>query len=62
MTATKTLSYEDILCLSQKAGYDLSGVVLRLKNGGETPSDHAEHSHAVVIVGAGANAGPGGCQ
>ena len=38
MTATKTLSYEDILCLSQKAGYDLSGVVRRLKNGGETPT------------------------
>ena len=54
MTATKTLSYEEILGLSQKAGYDLSGVVRRLKNGGETASDHADHSHAVVIVGAGA--------
>ena len=54
MTSTKTLSYEEILGLSQKAGYDLSGVVRRLKNGGETPSDHADHSHAVVIVGAGA--------
>ncbi|MCY7296732.1 bifunctional protein tyrosine phosphatase family protein/NAD(P)/FAD-dependent oxidoreductase [Alteromonas sp. a30] len=54
MAAVKTHSFEEILALSQKAGYDLSGVIRRLKNGGDTPSDYADYSHAVVIVGAGA--------
>lgn len=54
MVSSKKLPYEDILTLSQKAGYDLSGVVRRLKNGGETPTDKAEHTHSVVVVGAGA--------
>ncbi|WP_334014673.1 TIGR01244 family sulfur transferase [Alteromonas sp. S167] len=31
MTATKTLSYEAILSISQKAGYDLSGTLLQVK-------------------------------
>ena len=44
MTAVNTLSFEEVLCLSQKAGYDLSGVVRRLKNDGETPTDNADYS------------------
>lgn len=54
MSSTDKISYEDMLSLSQKAGYDLSGVVRRLKNGGDTPTDKAEYTHSVVIVGAGA--------
>ncbi len=44
----------DILARARAAGYDLSGVVRRLANGGRTPTDTADASHAVVIVGAGA--------
>lgn len=44
MTAVKAVSFEEILSLSQKAGYDLSGVVRRLKNKGETPTDNADYS------------------
>ncbi|MBT1450763.1 TIGR01244 family phosphatase [Glaciecola sp. XM2] len=54
MSATKKHTFEEILSLSQKAGYDLSGVVRRLKNGGDTPTDDAQYTHSVVIVGAGA--------
>lgn len=36
------------------AGYDLKGVVRRIANGGRTPLDVADASHAVVIVGGGA--------
>lgn len=54
MATSKTSTDEEILTLSQKAGYDLSGVVRRLKNGGETPKEHADYSHSVVIIGAGA--------
>ena len=31
MTATKTLSYEAILSISQKAGYDVSGALVQVK-------------------------------
>jgi sulfide:quinone oxidoreductase len=44
MTAVKTLSFEEVLCVSQKAGYDLSGMVLRLQNSGETPTVQADYS------------------
>ena len=54
MSAARSLGYEEILRLSQRAGYDLGGVVRRLKNGDATPTDDADFSHAVVIIGAGA--------
>ena len=44
----------EILDRSRKAGYDLSGLVRRIENGGKTPFDVADASHAVVIVGGGA--------
>ena len=44
----------DILARAKAAGHDLSGVVRRLANGGRTPTDHPDASHAVVIVGGGA--------
>lgn len=44
----------DILARAMAAGYDLSGVTRRLANGGRTPVDTADASHAVVIVGGGA--------
>ncbi len=44
----------DILERAAAAGYDLKGVVRRIANGGRTPLDIADASHAVVIIGAGA--------
>ncbi len=43
-----------IIELSLKAGYDLTGVVRRILNGGKTPIEVADASHDVVIVGGGA--------
>ncbi|MAY58154.1 MULTISPECIES: bifunctional protein tyrosine phosphatase family protein/NAD(P)/FAD-dependent oxidoreductase [Pseudoalteromonas] len=54
MSAPKTYSHEEILNLSQKAGYDLSGVIRRLKNNGETQISKADFAYPIVIIGAGA--------
>ncbi len=43
-----------ILAATKKAGYDMSGVVRRIANGGKTPTDVTDASHDIVIVGAGA--------
>ncbi len=45
----------DILAQSRAAGYDMSGVVRRIANGGRTPTETAEDARFdVVIVGGGA--------
>ena len=44
----------DILAATKSAGYDMSGVVRRIANGGKTPVDSADFSHDIVIVGGGA--------
>jgi sulfide:quinone oxidoreductase len=44
----------EILAATKKAGYDMSGVVRRIANGGKTPTDVTDASHDIVIVGAGA--------
>ncbi|NJM54969.1 MAG: TIGR01244 family phosphatase [Verrucomicrobiae bacterium] len=44
----------DILARTKAAGYEMTGVVRRIANGGKTPTDVAEASHEVVIVGGGA--------
>ena len=44
----------EILSRSKAAGYDMSGVARRIANGGRTPTDVADASHAIVIVGGGA--------
>jgi sulfide:quinone oxidoreductase len=43
-----------ILEASRKAGFDLQPLVQRIANGGVTPTDQADASHQVVIVGGGA--------
>lgn len=43
-----------ILAATSTAGYDLSGVVRRIANGGRTPVARPDATHEVVIVGAGA--------
>lgn len=47
-------SVADILAATKRAGYDMGGVVRRIANGGRTPTDVADASHDIVIVGAGA--------
>lgn len=44
----------DILSAAKAAGYDMSGVVRRIVNGGKTPTDEGDASYDIVIVGAGA--------
>jgi len=44
----------DIIERAAAAGYQLKGVVRRIANGGRTPTDIADASHAVVIIGGGA--------
>ena len=43
-----------ILEASQKVGFDMKSLVQRIANGGKTPSNQADASHDVVIVGGGA--------
>jgi len=44
----------DILARAASAGYDMAGVTRRIANGGHVPTDTAEISHDIVIVGGGA--------
>jgi sulfide:quinone oxidoreductase len=44
----------EILAATRAAGYDMAGVVRRIANGGRTPADSVDASHAVVIIGGGA--------
>ena len=44
----------EILDRASKAGHNLKGVVRRIANGGKTPTDSADATHEVVIVGGGA--------
>lgn len=44
----------EILSSSKAAGYDMTGVARRIANGGRTPTDVADASHQIVIVGGGA--------
>lgn len=44
----------EILAATKAAGYDMAGVVRRIANGGKTPTDRADASFDVVVVGAGA--------
>jgi sulfide:quinone oxidoreductase len=43
-----------ILAAAKSAGYDMSGVVRRIAGGGRTPTDVADATHEVVIIGGGA--------
>lgn len=48
------LPLPQILAASKAAGYDMSGIVRRIANGGKTPTSLPDASHDIVIVGAGA--------
>ncbi|EEA94922.1 bifunctional protein tyrosine phosphatase family protein/NAD(P)/FAD-dependent oxidoreductase [Pseudovibrio sp. JE062] len=54
LSQAETLAVSDILAATKSAGYDMAGVVRRIANGGKTPTDRADASYDVVIVGGGA--------
>jgi sulfide:quinone oxidoreductase len=54
LSQAKTKSVADILAATKSAGYDMAGVVRRIANGGRTPTDRADATYEVVIVGGGA--------
>lgn len=54
LVEAKTQTLPDILAASKAAGYDMSGVVRRIANGGKTPTTQADANYDVVIVGGGA--------
>ncbi|KZK84738.1 Beta-lactamase hydrolase-like protein [Pseudovibrio sp. Ad13] len=54
LSQAETLTVADILAATKSAGYDMAGVVRRIANGGKTPTDRADASFDVVIVGGGA--------
>lgn len=54
LSQSDALSVADILAATKSAGYDMAGVVRRIANGGKTPTDRADASYDVVVVGGGA--------
>ncbi|KZL18272.1 Beta-lactamase hydrolase-like protein [Pseudovibrio axinellae] len=54
LSQSDAMSVADILAASKSAGYDMAGVVRRIANGGKTPTDRADASFDVVVVGGGA--------
>ena len=50
----KGTALPEILEATKSAGYDMSGVVRRIANGGKTPTDIADVSHDIIIIGGGA--------
>ncbi|TDL91269.1 bifunctional protein tyrosine phosphatase family protein/NAD(P)/FAD-dependent oxidoreductase [Meridianimarinicoccus aquatilis] len=52
--AARTETPATILSATKAAGYDMSGVVRRIVNGGRTPTDTGDATHDIVIVGGGA--------
>ena len=43
-----------IMAATKTAGYDMTGLMRRIANGGRTPTDVAERRHDIVIIGGGA--------
>lgn len=54
LSKAKSRPLTEIIDAAQRAGYDLSGIVRRIANGGRTPTSLADASHEIVIIGGGA--------
>ncbi|MBO6562468.1 MAG: TIGR01244 family phosphatase [Nisaea sp.] len=54
LSEAKNRPLPEILQRAKGAGYDMSGVVRRIANGGKTPTDTGDASYEVVVVGGGA--------
>lgn len=54
LSQAKQMTLPQIIERASRAGFDLKGAVRRIVNGGKTPVEVVDASHAVVIVGGGA--------
>ncbi|MBX2836294.1 MAG: TIGR01244 family phosphatase [Gammaproteobacteria bacterium] len=54
LSQASALPMTDILAATKAAGYEMSGAVRRIANGGKTPTDQPDAHYDVVIIGAGA--------
>ncbi|NOU06855.1 MAG: TIGR01244 family phosphatase [Hyphomicrobiaceae bacterium] len=54
LAESNRLPLADIVGATKAAGYDMSGIVRHIANGGRTPTDIADVRHDIVIVGGGA--------
>lgn len=54
LSQANNLPISDILSTTKTAGYDMSGAVRRLANGGKPPAGTVDATYDIVIVGAGA--------
>jgi sulfide:quinone oxidoreductase len=54
LAEAKTRPLAEIVHRTKTAGYDMSGIVRRIANGGRTPTVHADCTHDIVIIGGGA--------
>ncbi|WP_417814497.1 TIGR01244 family sulfur transferase [Thalassospira alkalitolerans] len=54
LSQASILDTSEILRATKSAGYDMAGVVRRIVNGGKTPTDLADATYDIVIVGGGA--------
>lgn len=54
LAVSDKMSVSEILKTTKRAGYDMSGVVRRIVNGGTTPIDQTDKKFDIVVVGAGA--------
>lgn len=52
--AAKGMDVHTILSITKNAGYNMSGVIRRIANGGKTPTEEGDVTHEVVIIGGGA--------
>jgi len=54
LSEAETRPLAEILAATKAAGYDMAGVARRIANGGKTPTETADRTFDVVIVGGGA--------
>lgn len=54
LSQASILDTSEILRATKSAGYDMAGVVRRIVNGGKTPTDLADATYDIAIVGGGA--------
>ncbi len=53
LSEAKQRPLPEILGRTRSAGYDMAGIVRRIANGGRTPTNVADASHDIVIIGGG---------
>jgi sulfide:quinone oxidoreductase len=54
LSQANTKPLPEIMAAARVAGYDMSGIVRRIANGGKTPLNVADATHDIVIIGGGA--------